>query len=115
MEWCVRVMPAAIYHRLTFLLQPNEQPGAHSGATTSIGSSASAYTSHSSGGANDDMADYKGLPVLQREIIKFILSQPERDEGGVHVGMIAKSVQGLQANPNDVRYGFVTVGLYHES
>ncbi|KAJ3781902.1 replication protein A subunit RPA32 [Lentinula aff. detonsa] len=54
---------------------------------------ASAYTAQSSGIANDDMAEYKHLPPLQREIIKVLLSQPEHDEGGVHVGVVAKAVQ----------------------
>ena len=59
--------------------------------------------------ANDDMAEYKNLPPLQREIIRFIVAQPEHDEVGVHVGVIAKSVQGLQARPNDVRYDFIAL------
>ncbi|KAJ3763737.1 hypothetical protein EV360DRAFT_32901 [Lentinula raphanica] len=54
---------------------------------------ASAYTAQSSGMANDDMAEYRHLPPLQREIIKVLLAQPEHDEGGVHVGVVAKAVQ----------------------
>ncbi|KAJ4488149.1 replication protein A subunit RPA32 [Lentinula aciculospora] len=55
--------------------------------------SPSAYTAQSSGMANNDMAEYKHLPPLQREIIRVLLSQPEHDEGGVHVGVVAKAVQ----------------------
>lgn len=43
--------------------------------------------------ANDDMAEYRHLPHLQREIIRVLLAQPEHDEGGVHVGVVAKAVQ----------------------
>ncbi|KAE9406364.1 replication protein A, subunit RPA32 [Gymnopus androsaceus JB14] len=82
-------------------LPGGQAPSAQGHGITSP-ATASAYTAHSTKVANDDMAEYKNLPPLQREIIKFILAQPEHDEGGVHVGMIAKSVQGLQARPNDV-------------
>ncbi|KIK59723.1 hypothetical protein GYMLUDRAFT_201150 [Collybiopsis luxurians FD-317 M1] len=77
---------------------PNGSPAAQK-----LSGAASAYTVQSSGGANNDMAEYEHLPVIQREIIKAILSQPEADEGGVDVGVISKSVQAVPGvNPNAI-------------
>jgi len=62
----------------------------------------SAYTAQSSGRA-DENPEYAGLPAIQRQILRVILEQPEHDEGGVHVGTIAKALnsrsgQNIAAN-----------------
>ena len=62
----------------------------------------SAYTAQSSGRA-DENPEYTGLPAIQRQILRVILEQPEHDEGGVHVGTIAKALnsrsgQNIAAN-----------------
>lgn len=41
-------------------------------------------------GVNDQ---FSHLPKLQRDIMRFIIDQPPRDEG-VHVGLIAKAILG---------------------
>ncbi|KAF8965268.1 hypothetical protein BDZ97DRAFT_799072 [Flammula alnicola] len=48
----------------------------------------SAYSAHNTPAANDQ---FSHLPALQRAIVKFIMSQPQQDEG-VHVGVIAKAI-----------------------
>ena len=46
---------------------------------------------------------FSHLPNLQRAIVKFILSQPTRDEG-IHVGKIAQAI-GSGIDPTIIRYG----------
>ena len=51
-------------------------------------------------GVNDQ---FSHLPNLQRSIVRFILSQPTRDEG-IHVGKIAQAI-GNGIDPATIRYG----------
>ena len=60
----------------------------------------SAYGAHSTG-VNDQ---FSHLPNLQRSIVKFIHSQPEREEG-IHVGKIAQAIGGNGIDPATIRYG----------
>ncbi|KAF9065319.1 hypothetical protein BDP27DRAFT_1229097, partial [Rhodocollybia butyracea] len=78
---------------------PNGPPVQKPSAATS------AYTAQSSGAATDVMAEYSGLPPIQREIVQAILSHPENEEGGVHVGVIAKSVKGGKGTPSEINEG----------
>ncbi|KDR81675.1 hypothetical protein GALMADRAFT_239789 [Galerina marginata CBS 339.88] len=48
----------------------------------------SAYSAQNTAGAADQ---YSHLPPLQRDIVRFILNQPPRDEG-IHVAVIAKAI-----------------------
>lgn len=58
----------------------------------------SAYGAQSTG-VNDQ---FSHLPNLERSIVRFILSQPTRDEG-IHVGKIAQAI-GSGINPATIRY-----------
>ena len=52
-------------------------------------------------GVNDQ---FSHLPNLQRSIVRFILSQPTREEG-IHVGKIAQAI-GHGNDPATIRYGY---------
>jgi len=60
--------------------------------TTTSGTGASAYTTQSRAPTNQ----FAGLPQLQRNIMEFLVGQPSNSEG-VHVGAIARAVQGGDA------------------
>jgi replication factor A2 len=61
--------------------------------------SMSAYGAQSTG-VNDQ---FSHLPNLQRSIVRFILSQPTREEG-IHVGKIAQAI-GSGIDPSTIGYG----------
>ena len=61
----------------------------------------SAYgAQNNSTGVNDQ---FSHLPNLQRSIVRFIMSQPTREEG-IHVGKIAQAI-GTGIDPTAIRYG----------
>jgi len=62
-------------------------------AQTSTANGHSAYTAQSNSTANDQ---FSHLPEIERTIIKFMLEQPQNEEG-VHVGSIARAVGGNAA------------------
>lgn len=60
----------------------------------------SAYGAQQSTGVNDQ---FSHLPNLERSIVRFIISQPTRDEG-IHVGKIAQAI-GSGIDPATIGYG----------
>ncbi|KIM87163.1 hypothetical protein PILCRDRAFT_815629 [Piloderma croceum F 1598] len=73
-------------------MPPGPGQTAQQNGVVASGSGASAYTTQS----RAQTSQFAGLPPLQRSIMEFLHSQPPNDEG-VHVGAIARSVQGGDA------------------
>lgn len=88
-------------HLISILCKPSNPSSALQTNPASAGSvGMSAYGAQTSTGVNDQ---FSHLPNLQRSIVRFILSQPTREEG-IHVGMIAQAI-GNGVDPNTLRYG----------
>ena len=75
------------------------------GMSGGSGGGATAYTAQSSASGTIN-PQFAGLPVLQKEIIKFMTSQPASDEG-IHVAAIARHVGNLglpKGDAQQIRY-----------
>ncbi|PPQ87992.1 hypothetical protein CVT25_001071 [Psilocybe cyanescens] len=68
--------------------KPSNPLGSNNRANEDGAGNLSAYSAQNAGGPNDQ---YSHLPPLQRNIIRFILNQPPREEG-IHVAAIAKAI-----------------------
>lgn len=68
------------------------QPGAIRSTSTNAGPSAYTTQAHAAPSNNE----YAHLPLVQREILLFMRSEPSNDEG-IHVAKIARSVGGGDA------------------
>ncbi|KAI0928429.1 hypothetical protein AcW1_005676 [Taiwanofungus camphoratus] len=71
--------------------RPGETAQVQTGAISNGLAGSSAYTAQSSTTVSNDQ--FANLPLLQRNIVGFILSQPPNEEG-VHVAAIARAVGG---------------------
>lgn len=54
---------------------------------------------------------YSNLPALQRDIVRFILSQPPQDEG-VHVAVIAKAIGASGEDARKIRFVLFCCSVY---
>ncbi|KAH9484363.1 Replication factor A protein 2 [Psilocybe cubensis] len=67
---------------------PSNPHGANAKPSENGGGNMSAYSVQGGGGPSDQ---FSHLPALQRNIVRFIMSQPPREEG-IHVAAIAKAI-----------------------
>lgn len=91
-------LPSCSY-LISILCQPSNPSSANPATAGSAGMSAYGTQTNSTS-VNDQ---FSHLPNLQRSIVKFILSQPTREEG-IHVGVIAQAI-GNGIDPNKIGYG----------
>lgn len=50
----------------------------------------------------DTRDEYSHLPDLQQQIVRFLISQDEKD--GIHVGVIARAIGKSDADAEKLRY-----------
>ncbi|KAF5391342.1 hypothetical protein D9757_002042 [Collybiopsis confluens] len=80
---------------LTITLSIEKGPPAGEKPSGTPSGTTSAYSAQSSGTANDEMAEYKQLPILQQEIIRAILSRPDAEGDGVDISFVTTFVKGV--------------------
>jgi replication factor A2 len=94
-------LPSCSYLTFIFCKPSNPSSALQTNPASAASAGVSAYGAQTNPtGVNDQ---FSHLPILQRSIVTFILSQPTRDEG-IHVGKIAQAI----GNGNDcitIRYG----------